>query len=167
MLKGMVKIHRWGRSRRPGEAEPAWPGETPVPGGEATEEALLEDSVAPLELPEGADPTISRVRAWLSVAQQGSLDADADGAHLDWGVAGGSARRAELTAVCSPFHSTESGAPALYHISTKCSEGQRIRADHVAEGVGGDSSLCDECVSVTLGSWASPSGDSWYGPTRA
>jgi len=170
MLKSVVNIHRWGHGRRRGVAEPVRPGDIPRPEQVAADGAALEESersaAQPVAAPEEGGATYSRVSAWLAAAHQGTLGDDAVGAHLDLELAGGSARRAEMTAVCSPFHSAEPGAQAVYHNSSKCSEGQRISAEHLVDGVGVDRSLCEECVSLTLGSWTAPSGESWCGPAR-
>ncbi len=171
MLKGVVNIHRWRHGRGRGDVEPDVTGGVPSGGNQAAEGATTEESdrssTDSVEKALGADTTFNRVSAWLTAASlQGSLVAASDDVHLDMELAGGSARRSELTAVCPPFHSAEPGAAPVYHNSSKCSAGQRIRPEQLVDGVGVDLSLCEECVSLTLGSWASPSGAGWYARVR-
>jgi hypothetical protein len=55
--------------------------------------------------------------------------------------------------VCSPYHSVEPTAGAVYHNNSSCPVGRKIRGLHWREGVGVDRSLCEECVRVDLESW--------------
>ena len=55
--------------------------------------------------------------------------------------------------VCSPYHSVEPTAGAVYHNNSSCPVGRKIRALHWRDGVGVGRSLCEECVRLDLESW--------------
>jgi hypothetical protein len=82
---------------------------------------------APYSLDERGDPASARLSSW---------DPGAD-----------------VMPVCSPYHSVEPTAGAVYHNNSSCPVGRTISMSYLREGMGVDRSLCEECVKVDLESW--------------
>ncbi len=44
------------------------------------------------------------------------------------------------------YHTSETGAPHVYHTYKNCPDGEKIKAKHLAQGVGKGRHLCKECA---------------------